>query len=164
VPDGRLARKAYSTESAVIVKALAEVTIADSGRCDGVIRGLSRCGAFYRNWRHCQARKPPEDLEFSSKSVTCATSPPLATRSVAGSGCVLYDPQRLNARGGCENSWRSIDGNAMSPLSALSTPRTWQRIKGGVDNSALYRGRRWVLKKRTQRILRMSASSGPDTT
>ncbi|WP_217694026.1 hypothetical protein, partial [Chromohalobacter japonicus] len=45
VPDGRLARKAYSTESAVIVKALAEVTIADIALDGGDTRGLPRCGA-----------------------------------------------------------------------------------------------------------------------
>ena len=100
----RLTRKAYSTDTAVIVKAKClsgQSVTASEPPCDEW--RLERC-AFYRNRRDCQARSFEANLKISSKSVTCEPLPPLATRSVAGSGCVLYGSAAVNARGRDKNN------------------------------------------------------------
>ena len=106
----RLTRKAYSTDTAVIVKAKGlsgQSVTASEHPCDEW--RLERC-AFYRSRRDCQARSFEANLKISSKSVTCKPLSPLATWSVAGSGCVLYGSAAVNARGfswRCHLSWNS---------------------------------------------------------
>lgn len=94
----RLTRKAYSTDTAVIVKAKClsgqSVTAFEPPGDEWRLEWR----AFYRTRRDCQARSFEANLKTSSKSVTCVPLPPLATGAVAGSGCVLYGSAAVKAR------------------------------------------------------------------